>query len=81
MDLAPNGRYAYIRVRDEGGGIPESDRSRIFDRFVQLDAARHGAGAGLGLPIARWIAEAHGGSLDLEESGKAGSTFRVALPM
>jgi signal transduction histidine kinase len=81
VDLAPNGRYAYIRVRDEGGGIPESDRSRIFDRFVQLDAARHGAGAGLGLPIARWIAEAHGGSLDLEESGKAGSTFRVALPM
>ena len=41
-----------------------ADRARIFDRFVQLDPARRGHGAGLGLPIARWIAEAHGGSLE-----------------
>jgi two-component system OmpR family sensor kinase len=81
VDVVPNGRYAFIRVRDEGEGIAESDRARIFDRFVQLDSARHGAGAGLGLPIARWIAEAHGGSLDLEESGATGSTFRVTLPL
>jgi two-component system OmpR family sensor kinase len=81
VDVVPNGRYAFIRVRDEGDGIAESDRARIFDRFVQLDSARHGAGAGLGLPIARWIAEAHGGSLDLEESGATGSTFRVTLPL
>ena len=81
VDVVPNGRVAWIRVRDEGEGIAESDRARIFDRFVQLDSARHGAGAGLGLPIARWIAEAHGGSLDLEESGAAGSTFLVTLPL
>jgi two-component system, OmpR family, sensor kinase len=79
--VVPNGRYAFIRVRDQGEGIAESDRARIFDRFVQLDAARGSAGAGLGLPIARWIAEAHGGSLDLEESGATGSTFRVTLPL
>ena len=81
VDVAPNGRSVFVRVRDQGEGIAERDRARIFDRFVQLDTARRGAGAGLGLPIARWIAEAHGGSLELEESGPAGSTFRVTLPL
>ena len=79
--VSPNGSEVAVRVRDEGAGIAEGDRARIFDRFVQLDAARRGEGAGLGLPIARWIAEAHGGALDLEASGARGSTFRVRLPM
>ena len=69
-----------IRVSDEGTGIPADDQKKIFDRFVQLDAARHGQGTGLGLPIARWIAEAHNGTLVLENSGPAGSTFCVWLP-
>ena len=69
-----------IRVRDTGAGIPAADQDRIFDRFVQLDAARSGRGAGLGLPIARWIAEAHGGTLVLESSGPTGTTFCVTLP-
>jgi len=80
VEVSPNGRYAYVRVTDQGEGIAAADRARIFDRFVQLDAARRGAGAGLGLPIARWIAEAHGGTLELEESGSEGSTFRIVLP-
>jgi signal transduction histidine kinase len=69
-----------IRVRDEGAGIAEGDRVRIFDRFVQLDAARRSQGAGLGLPIARWIAQAHGGTLDLESSGPSGSVFVIVVP-
>jgi two-component system OmpR family sensor kinase len=69
-----------IRVTDEGSGIAADDQRRIFDRFVQLDAARRGQGAGLGLPIARWIAEAHSGTLILEQSGPGGSTFCVSLP-
>jgi two-component system OmpR family sensor kinase len=69
-----------IRVRDAGPGIPPADQSRMFDRFVQLDPARRGHGSGLGLPIARWIAEAHGGTLTLEQSGPRGSTFSVRLP-
>lgn len=81
VDVSPNGRQVYVRVTDEGSGIAEADRARIFDRFVQLDAARRAAGAGLGLPIARWIAEAHGGTLDLERSSPAGSTFRIVLPV
>ena len=81
IDLTQNGDSVSIRVVDTSSGIPLADRERIFDRFVQLDAARRGAGAGLGLPIARWIAEAHGGTLELEESGSDGSTFRVVLPI
>jgi signal transduction histidine kinase len=69
-----------IRVTDEGRGIPDEERARIFERFVQLDAARRNAGAGLGLPIARWIAEAHGGRLELESSDSGGSVFSVQLP-
>jgi signal transduction histidine kinase len=69
-----------IRVSDEGAGILPDDQRRIFDRFVQLDAARRGLGTGLGLPIARWIAEAHSGTLVLEQSGPGGSTFCVQLP-
>jgi two-component system OmpR family sensor kinase len=80
VEVRPNGSRVAVRVIDEGRGIAEADRARIFDRFVQLDAARRGDGAGLGLPIARWIAEAHGGALDLEASGAGGSTFRVLLP-
>ena len=78
--VSPNGRTTAIHVSDQGKGIPQQDRQRIFDRFVQLDAARRGSGTGLGLPIARWIAEAHGGSLELESSGPDGSTFCVVLP-
>jgi signal transduction histidine kinase len=70
-----------LRISDSGPGIPAADQSRIFDRFVQLDAARRGQGVGLGLPIARWIAEAHRGTLVLEASGPTGSTFCVVLPV
>ena len=73
-----NGRLE-ISVRDQGGGVPAEYRERIFERFVRLEPARS-SGAGLGLPIARWVAEAHGGSLTLAESSAAGSRFIVRLP-
>jgi len=69
-----------IRVTDNGPGISPADQGRIFDRFVQLDPARRETGTGLGLPIARWIAEAHKGTLVLETSGPNGSTFCASLP-
>ena len=88
----PSGRSVAVEIRqdaaavrvlviDEGAGIPPADQQRIFDRFVQLDASRRGQGTGLGLPIARWIAEAHNGTLVLERSGPDGSTFCVSLPI
>ncbi|MGH9142069.1 MAG: sensor histidine kinase [Vicinamibacterales bacterium] len=81
VDVRQEEAAVRIRVTDEGPGIPAEDQRRIFDRFVQLDAARRGQGTGLGLPIARWIAEAHGGTLVLEHTGPGGSTFCVSLPV
>jgi heavy metal sensor kinase len=70
-------------VRDEGHGIPSDAQARIFDRFYRGEESRsrkEADGAGLGLPIARWIAQAHGGVLELAETGTHGSAFRVRLP-
>lgn len=69
-----------LRVRDTGVGIPPADRERVFDRFVRLDPARAAGGAGLGLSIARWIAEVHGGTLNLERSGPEGTVFVARFP-
>ena len=81
IDVAVNGAEVGIRVTDGGAGIADEDRARIFDRFVQLDPSRRAEGAGLGLTIAKWIAERHGGSLTIESSGPCGTTFRVLLPV
>lgn len=74
-------RYA-VRVTDTGEGIAPSDRERIFERFYRGDRVRpsNAGGAGLGLPIARWIAEVHGGELRLEHSSAEGSEFVAVLP-
>jgi two-component system, OmpR family, sensor kinase len=74
-----------VNVTDTGPGIPEELRSRIFERFFRVDPARsrgeqNGGGAGLGLSIALWIAEAHHGRLELSRSDASGSTFSVFLP-
>jgi signal transduction histidine kinase len=79
IDIRQESEAVKIRVTDQGPGIPPLDQRRIFDRFVQLDAARAGQGTGLGLPIARWIAEAHRGTLELEISGPDGSTFCASV--
>lgn len=81
------GDVARIDVHDCGGGVPEPLREQIFERFFRVDAARRatsvagGSGAGLGLPIARWIAAAHGGTLGLESSGPDGTRFVITLPL
>ncbi|HMV85529.1 MAG TPA: ATP-binding protein [Blastocatellia bacterium] len=77
----------YLTVADTGEGIPAQAQPHIFKRFYRADQSRtrvpngkgH-SGAGLGLSIAQWIAEAHGGSLTLQQSGPSGSSFRVLLP-
>ena len=68
-------------VEDTGVGVAAEERQRIFDRFVRLDPSRTRAGAGLGLPIARTIAEAHGGTLVLApRDSPDGSCFVARLP-
>src|SRR5205823_14510144 len=75
--------HARLAVRDTGPGIPPAEVARIFERFYRLDRARtrRSGGAGLGLAIARWIAEAHGGRIDVESTVGQGSTFTVVLPL
>lgn len=66
-------------VIDHGRGVPASERTRIFDRFVHLDQ-RHDGGTGLGLPIVGAIAAAHGGSVDLTVTPGGGATFTLRVP-
>jgi signal transduction histidine kinase len=73
-------RDVLVRVVDCGTGIAAEHVSRIFERFVQLDPSRRSEGAGLGLTIARWIADAHDGSLTVESSTPRGTTFCIRLP-
>jgi|GEM_PF-1151955 len=78
---ATAGDAVEIRVVDEGPGIPEDAAATIFDRFVQsTDGPQRRQGVGLGLAIAKGILEAHGGSVELERTSAAGTTFLFVLP-
>lgn len=72
-----------LAIQDEGPGIPASEAHRIFDRFYRLDEgrARESGGAGLGLAIAKWSVEAHGGDIALESTPGKGSTFIISVPV
>ena len=80
--IKSDGGSVTIIVADTGPGIPPADRERVFERFVRLDPARSAtSGAGLGLPIARWIAEQHEGTLTVEQTAVSGGcSFIVRLP-
>ena len=69
-----------IEVMDRGPGVPLHHREMIFRRFWRGAAADH-QGAGLGLPIVRHIAEAHGGSVHVDSRDQGGAVFRIELPM
>jgi heavy metal sensor kinase len=74
---------AVIEVEDTGVGIASEDLPRIFDRFYRADQARSREvpGSGLGLSIARWIAETHKGRIEVESDLGVGSVFRLLLPL
>lgn len=67
-----------VSISDHGPGIPEQDRPRIFERFWRGRGAQ-GAGAGLGLAIVAQVGEAHGGSVEVEETPGGGATFTLRL--
>ncbi|MDQ1008246.1 signal transduction histidine kinase [Streptomyces sp. V4I23] len=75
------GRVVFA-VGDDGAGVPEDQRERIFERFVRLDDARSRdeGGAGLGLAIARDVAQRHGGTLTVSRSPAGGALFELSLP-
>ena len=72
-----------IEVQDDGPGIPVEHREKVFDRFYRIDVARsrEKGGVGLGLAIAKWGAEAHGGRLELHCPSDGGCLFRLLLPV
>jgi two-component system, OmpR family, sensor histidine kinase SenX3 len=78
------GRHAVeISVADQGIGIPERDRERIFERFYRVDPARSRAtgGTGLGLAIVKHVTAAHGGEITVWSKEGVGSTFTLRLPL
>ncbi|KAB1916278.1 cell wall metabolism sensor histidine kinase WalK [Micromonospora sp. AMSO31t] len=82
VSLAASDIHAEMVVGNDGPAIAAADRQRVFDRFVRLDdsRSRQGGGAGLGLPIARDIVVAHGGSLTVDPLAD-GAALRVRLPL
>lgn len=82
LGLVRQNGNAEIVVRDTGIGIPAEAQPRVFDRFYRVDKARARTvgGAGLGLSIAQWIVEVHGGSINLTSTPGHGSTFTIVLP-
>jgi PAS domain S-box-containing protein len=79
LERGPSGTVV-LSVRDRGVGISPEDQQRIFDRFFRARGGRRPEGLGLGLYIARLLAEAHGGRVEVESKLGQGSTFRLILP-
>src|SRR5438309_2568595 len=84
ISVSSEGDRAMVRVADNGAGIAESERERVFERFHRTTdpAFRNVAGTGLGLFIGRGLAEGHGGTLTIESSTpEKGTVFALALPL
>ncbi|MEV7784076.1 ATP-binding protein [Streptomyces sp. NPDC088106] len=83
VSVRREGSWAVLAVADDGEGVAEADRERIFERFVRLDAARSrdDGGAGLGLAIARDVAVRHGGTLTAGAAPAGGALFELRLPL
>lgn len=82
LDLRESGDDIVIEIKDNGSGIPESEREHVFERFYRLDdsRARDTGGTGLGLAIAKEGVAMHGGSIEITDAEKGGSIFTIRLP-
>ncbi|MEO5509026.1 MAG: two-component regulator propeller domain-containing protein, partial [Longimicrobiales bacterium] len=83
--VANHGTHAFARIRvtDSGPGVPAAHLPHVFDRFYQVDAsnARSQPGTGIGLSLARELAELHGGTLNVQSEGGRGAVFMLTLPL
>ena len=81
MSLHREGDSAWLQVKDDGIGIAPQDLEKIWNRFYQVDPSRSGDSSGLGLSMVKWIAEAHGGRVQVSSTLGQGSCFTVKLPL
>ncbi|MFA7533155.1 MAG: ATP-binding protein [Tissierellaceae bacterium] len=83
VSLGQEEEYLYIKVQDNGAGIPKEDQKRIFERFYRVEKGRSRdlGGTGLGLSIARQIVEAHKGDISLKSTPGEGTIVEVRLPL
>lgn len=82
IDVTADSEYLTIQIEDNGPGIPEGERDRIFERFYRLDdsRARDTGGTGLGLAITKEAIVMHGGTVDVRAASEIGSIFTIRLP-
>ena len=82
IDVTADSNYLTIQIEDNGPGIPEGERDRIFERFYRLDdsRARDTGGTGLGLAITKEAITMHGGTIDVRNASDIGSVFTIRLP-
>lgn len=80
LTVTSRGGRVHLEVRDAGAGLPAGSEERVFDRFYRADPARSGEGTGIGLSIARAIAEAHGGTIRAASADGGGAVFTIELP-
>jgi two-component system, sensor histidine kinase and response regulator len=83
VSVRGNGSEVKVEVVDTGPGIPPEYHQKVFEKYGQVEAARHGAkhSTGLGLTFCKLAVEAHGGQVGLESAAGAGSTFWIVLPV
>jgi two-component system phosphate regulon sensor histidine kinase PhoR len=83
LRLLATGEHVVLEVEDDGVGIADVERQRVFERFYRVDKGRGRAegGSGLGLAIVKHVAQSHGGSVEVQSELDSGSLFRVVLPV
>jgi two-component system sensor histidine kinase CiaH len=81
VQVARRMQQVTVEIRDSGEGIAEEHAARVFDRFYRVDVARSSGGAGLGLPIAQTLVQAHGGRMHLTSTPGKGTVVTIQLPL
>ena len=83
INLLINSEEVKISIKDEGPGISEDDKNKIFNRFYQVTKQKDSdqAGSGIGLDLVNYLTKAHGGSISLNSEYGVGSEFIVTLPI